>query len=218
MSLFALLLTACLSVEENKMSTENSIKEPALEQDPDEKEEVEEETISMRDFFPSNDVSLHFKGEGNEFAELDIEIFHVDEDGEHYIVKRENNGGVYFQSVYKISQKKIELLEDNIINLDEPFPKTEELRTLDSIGIYLQSPIKEGTTFESWEIVDVNATIETPYKLFNNVIIIESQDSDFINRKYFARGFGEIKRETVLMMDDETDYIVTSTIESMDEL
>jgi len=41
-------------------------------------------------------------------------------------------------------------------------------------------------------------------------------EDDFINRKYFAQGFGEIKREAIMKTENDDDFIVTSSLQSVD--
>ena len=47
-------------------------------------------------------------------------------------------------------------------------------------------------------------------------IVIQMKDSAFINRKYFVRGFGEVKRESIMTTDEGEEFIVTSTLESVE--
>ena len=79
----------------------------------------------------------------------------------------------------------------------------------------MQKPFEVGATFNDWTIVETDATIETPYQNFEHVLVIEMKDKDFTNRKYFAKNFGEIKRESVMIIEDEEDFVVTSTLESV---
>lgn len=53
----------------------------------------------MSAFFLSSGAKAHYKGEGNEFAELDIEVTVLDE---RYVVVDEDNGGVTIRTIYHI--------------------------------------------------------------------------------------------------------------------
>ena len=77
----------------------------------------------------------------------------------------------------------------------------------------MQKPFEVGATFNEWTIVETDATIETPYHKFEQVIVIETKEKDFINRNYFAENYGEVKRESVMISED--DFVVTSTLESV---
>lgn len=225
--LIGFTLTACgprneSKLEENKPpTTENTDEETEVtdnEEQETNSEETNEETstISMKDIFPANDAKLYFKGDGNEFAELNVELTYL---GDDYIVKRENNGGAFIQTVFKISEEKIEVIKDHVIDLDEPKPTIEQLEDAEVIVVYLSQPIEEGATFDGWEIIETDAELETAFKDFMNVIVIENIDNEFTNRRYIVPGYGEVKRENIMEMEEEdSDFIVTSILQSMEEL
>ncbi len=62
----------------------------------------------------------------------------------------------------------------------------------------------------------MGTTLETPYQTFENVFVLEETSEDFINRKYFVEGFGEVKRESIMQIEGEEDFIVTSTLEKIE--
>lgn len=214
------------SIEQDEIpvSADNDITVKAPEESVDEVDEVEEETddatdtvveqeISMRDFLLPNNSKAHYQGEGNEFAELDIDVEQL---FENYIIVYENNGGSYWQKIYKIGTDKIEIIAEDIIEFEPAIPTLQQLEQMKPIGVYLQKPFTEGTKFEEWTIVETGATVETPYKIFDNAIVIEMVEADFVNRKYFVPGSGEVKRESIMTMEGEEDYIVTSVLESVE--
>ena len=205
--LIGLLIVACAP---------NKVTPPVIDDNPPpvDVETEQEEPTSMLDFFPSEDVTIHYKGEGNEFAELDVEIRHIDD---QYVVRRENNGGSYIQTVYKINEKNIEIIHEKHIDFEEAYPTADDLKELPALGIYLQQPFAEGATFDNWTIIDLDAVVETPYQTFDKAIIIEMHEDDFIDRKYFVRTIGEVKRESIMMTEGEEDFIVTSTLQSISE-
>lgn len=169
--------------------------------------------ISMIDFFLPDGSKAHYLGEGNEYAELDIEVAHPYKD---YVIVHENNGGALVRHIYKIDKDKIEILEKNQIEYEDDFPTLDELNTMQPSGVYLQKPLTVGTTFNNWTIVQTDVSIETPYKKFENAFVIEETGKDFINRKYFVEGYGEVKRESVMHLEDG-DYVVTSTLKAVDQ-
>lgn len=97
------------------------------------------------------------------------------------------------------------------------FPSLNELDAMTPTGIYLKKPFTKGTAFGDWIIVDTDVTVETPYQTFDHAFVIEKQDKDVINRKYFVEGFGEVKRESIMTTDDGGEYIVTSTLKAVDQ-
>lgn len=169
--------------------------------------------VAMRDFFLPDGANAHYLGEGNEFAELDIE---VSRPHENYVIIHENNGGAMTRYIYKIENEKIVILDRSMVDYKEEFPSLDELDAMNPTGIYLQQPFKVGTTFDTWTIIQTEAAVETPYKNFEKALVIEEKGEDFTNRKYFVEGFGEVKREAIMHMEDG-DYIVTSTLKTVDQ-
>ena len=169
--------------------------------------------IPMRDYFPPDGSKGHFKGEGNEFAEFNIEVTQPHED---YFVIFEDNGGATIRRIYKINKDRIDILDSNIVDgIEHTFPSLDELNSMEATGIYLQQPFSEGTMFDDWTIVKTGLTVETPYQTFDNAIAIERKEKDVVNRKYFVSGFGEVKRESVMKTGDGEIVTVTSTLESL---
>ena len=176
--------------------------------------EKETEEISMINYFLPDGSTAHYEGDGNEFAELNINVTHIDN---KYVVIDENNGGALIRKIYQVENDKIETLSEDAIDNDEPFPSKEAISNLTAKEIYLQKPFEVGATFNQWTIVETDATVETPYQQFEHVLVIEMKENDFTNRKYFAEGYGEIKREAVMMTEDEEDFVVSSTLESVNK-
>ena len=170
--------------------------------------------IAMTNFFLPDGSKAHYLGEGNEFAELDIEVAHP---FENYVIIYENNGGALVRYIYRIDQDEIYILDNQIVESKTDFPSQKELDAMTPTGMYLKKPFTKGTTFGDWTIVDTDVTVETPYQTFDHVFVIEKQETDIINRKYFAEGFGEVKRESIMTTDDGGEYIVTSTLKAVDQ-
>lgn len=173
-----------------------------------------ETTGPMRDFFLPEGSKAHYTGQGNEFAELKIEVAQPYED---YFIVYENNGEAFVRKTYKLGNDKIEILEETTVNYEESFPTLEEVKAMKPIGIYLQKPFSEGTVFDDWTIMKTEVTVETPYKTFDNAFVIETEGPDAVIRKYFVEGYGEVKRESVMTTGHGEELIVTSTLKSVDK-
>lgn len=182
--------------------------------DTDSKEVVTPTDMAMNKFFLPDGSKAHFQGEGNEFAELDIEVAHP---YENYVIIYENNGGSFVRYIYKIEHDEILILDKQIVEEKADFPSQSELEAMTSTGIYLKLPFLKGTTFDDWTIVDTDITLATPYQTFDHVFVIEQQEDSIINRKYFVEGFGEVKRESIMTTDGNGEYIVTSTLKAVDQ-
>ena len=115
----------------------------------------------MTDLFLPDGSKAHYQGEGNEFAELDIEVTRP---FENYVIIHENNGGSLVRHIYKIEPDKISILEEKTVELVKDFPSQAELDAMNPTGVYLKKPLEKGTTFDTWTIVEMDATVDTPYQ------------------------------------------------------
>lgn len=171
--------------------------------------------VSLLEYFLPDGSSAHYKGVGNEYAELDITVARPSQD---YVVIHENNGGTFVQKVYKINGDEIQVLQEEHIELDAGVPTPEELKSMKPIRTYLKGPIEVGTTFDDWKIVEMNASVETPYQQFEDAVVIEQAGKDFVNRIYIVKDFGEVKRESTMSMEGEEEFVVTSSLETVTQL
>lgn len=214
--LIALIVSGCT----NKTTSMNNSGNSGESTDPNAKENVNESTSkpnqndeSLLDYFLPAGSKAQFKGEGNEFAELDIDFAHP---YENYVILHENNGGALIRHIYRIEKDQISIMEEKAIDLNEDFPSQQEIEAMEPIGVYLKKPLEVGTTFDRWKIVETDVTVKTPYETFDHAFVIEEKGDDFVNRKYFVEGYGEVKRESIMnMAGEEEDFIVTSTLESV---
>lgn len=167
---------------------------------------------AMMDFLLPDNSKAHYEGTGNEYAELDVQVYHPYEE---YVMIYENNGGSLLQKLYKVEKDRILTLDERHVDVKENSPPIAELEKMEVTGVYLQKPFEEGASFGRWTIVDSDATVDTPYRKFEHAIVIEEKGDNFINRKYFVEGFGEVKRESVMKSEGQEDFIVTSSMESV---
>jgi hypothetical protein len=209
----ALVFSGCTKKQPTALDNSGSTNGTVGEDVVNESESEKDGEISLTDLFLPDGSNAHYLGEGNEFAELDIQVTRPFED---YVVIHENNGGSLVRHIYKIEPDKISILEEMTVELVKDFPSQAELDAMKPVGVYLKKPLKKGTTFDTWTIVEMDATVDTPYKKFDHAFVIEMKTDDFVNRKYFVEGFGEVKRESVMQMEDG-EFIVTSTLKTIDE-
>ncbi|MBS3995080.1 MAG: hypothetical protein KGZ33_04740 [Alkaliphilus sp.] len=159
---------------------EDPVKEPA-------------DKISLSDYFPlTKGSSWKYLGDGNEYASFNRKVVFVEGNKAQII---EDNGGTVSASVYTFSEDEItriffqgeEYQETNFLN-EEP---NENL-------IVLKKPISVGTKWEvengTREIVDVNATVDTPIGEFTNCIKVEISNEHSTLHEYFKDGIGMVKR------------------------
>lgn len=184
--------------------------------EPDTNEPDEEEEIVLLDYFMPDGSKARYQGEGNEFAELDIETYHLNE---QYVVIDENNGGSFIRKIYKVTDNKIAVVSEEMIDLNEDLPTIEELEALDEQSVFLELPLEVGQTIDDWTIIDMDATVETPFQTFNDAIVLEMVSDGFTNTKYIVQDYGEVLRETIMESEDEgdEDFIVRSSLKSVEE-
>lgn len=179
------------------------------------KDESTNKTVDFSSFFKPNQSTAYFLGEGNEFATLNVKTVWL---SEKYVANMEDNGGITLLRVFRISDDKIEIILEEVIEglrNEITYPDVSTLEAMQPIETYLAGPIEVGTQFGKWKIVKVDETLETPYKTFEHVFVIEEKGDNFTNRKYFVTGYGEIKRESIMEIDQKEEFIVTSTLEKI---
>ena len=213
--LFALIASGCSdnSTSLNNSGNSGETTNPNQQKGQTNAEKPNQNDQSLLDYFLPDGSKAQFRGEGNEFAELDIDFAHPYED---YVILHENNGGALIRRIFKIEKEQITKLEEKPVDLNQDFPSIQDIQAMKPMGVYLKKPIEVGTTFDSWKIVETDVTVETPYETFEHAFVIEEKGDDYVNRKYFVKGFGEVKRESIMdTVDDEEKFIVTSTLESV---
>lgn len=216
-----LLLVACTdrqvaNDEENSSpSDEKSIEEDNKPTNSNSKDELLEPTVDFKKYFKPAASTATFLGEGNEYASYTVKTKWL---SDKYVSNVVDNGGATVLDIYRIEDTKIVKVYNKVVDtLPDQFeyPDVHILDSLPVIETYLSSPIKVGTTFGKWKIVETNVTLQTPFKLFKQVFVIEEVSEDYTNRKYFVEGYGEIKSESIMETENGEQYIVSSTLENI---
>ena len=217
-----LLLSAC---GQNTVESPSDSNEPpsAEEEQRDEVIEEQEEVVTepepepskvqLSNFFMQDGVIAMYLGEGNEYASYRARTqWHND----HTVSIFEDNGGTTLYRTYRISDKSIDLIQEQGEFYDEFNPTDEELQALPKLSTFLKLPVEPGENIDDWEVISVNETIDTPFQVFEQVIVLEkSDDTGAIQRRYIVEKYGEIKREFI-MNEEDIEFIVTSTLESVE--
>lgn len=199
------LLFGCQSKEQGNMPDKG--KEETITEEAGKQNEVD-----LKNFFKPDNTVANFLGDGNEFASYTEKTNWLNEQFVGTIV---DNGGVSLMTIYKITEDAIEIIFKEPIDFDTPFPTIEELEHLQPVETYLATPIQKGTSFGQWKIVETNTTVETPYKTFKKAIVLEEKGENYVNRKYFVEGLGEIKTESIMDTNQGETYTVTSALQSI---
>ncbi|WP_223634259.1 hypothetical protein [Planococcus sp. 4-30] len=185
---------------------EEAVSEPASEE--------EAATVDPYDYFMPDGSTASFLGEGNEYASFTLRTVYLE--GEHVAVY-EDNGGTVALRVYRLSEDAIELVEEQVEFYEDYTATREELEALEPIRTYLTFPLESGTVIGERTVVETDATVETPFKNFEQVVVLEREgEEDSLSRSYFAEGYGEIKREYRMQEEGQEEFVVTSVLEELE--
>lgn len=191
-------------VEVNSEENNNEKEQPEINS--------EDMSIDLSNFFMKDKSVVKYLGEGNEYATYTARTqWHND----HTVSIFEDNGGTILLRTYRITDKAIELINEQGEFYGEFNPTNDELDAMPAISTFLQLPIEKDREFDGWKIIEVNLTLETPLQKFEDVIQIQKIDeTGSIQNRYIVENFGEIKREFI-MDEEDLKFTVTSRIESI---
>lgn len=207
------LLSACGEDSVEYPSVSNETPSTEEEQPDDVVAEPEPNKVQFSNFFMQDGVTAVYLGEGNEYASYQARTqWHND----HTVSIFEDNGGTTLLRTYRISNESIDLIQEQGEFYDEFNPTDEELQALPKLATFLKLPVEPGESIDEWKVISINETIDTPFQVFEQVIVLEkSDDTGAIQRRYLVEKYGEIKREFI-MNEEDIEFVVTSTLESVE--
>ncbi|CAM4100820.1 hypothetical protein [Lederbergia lenta] len=221
MMMFIFLLAACQQETQSEPNNEVEKKEPNQEvtdenrnsPDKEQEDEAVNDEIALADFFMKDGTEAEFAGEGNEFAPYTAKTEWLND---RFVNVYEDNGGTIMLRTFRIDNDKIVVVREEGESNVKFDPTDQELNELEDLYTYLQLPLDKDITFDGWTVIDNAMTVETPLQVFKSVIVIKKENIDgSTNTKYFAKGYGEIKREFLMKEEDKEPFVVTSTIEKI---
>ncbi len=170
---------------------------------------AEDQANELQLFFKEDGSTAFFEGEGNEFASYTEQTFWLNS---NYVHVRVDNGGAIMNKVYRITNEAIELVFREVEGVAQ-----FDLAALDTypvLATILKVPIEVGQSEDKWTIRAIDAQVDTPYKMFDNAIIIITEDENSTETNYYIRGYGLVKSVTEMMNGDEV-YTVSSTLRQL---
>ena len=210
--LLCCVLTACSNVEESQLHADiTATSKEVIENSQDlaiAYANAYEDASPLQLFFKEHQSKATFIGDGNAFASFSEETVWLTD---HIVQTSIDNGEEFVYSVYRITDKAIELVYESVT---EPTMTIGDIAKLPVIELYLALPIEQGTSFGAWTITDVNSTVDTPFKRFTDVIEVMKETDDTKSYRYFAPGFGLIKQVESVEMD-ENSIEISSTLEEI---
>lgn len=180
------------------------------ETQPIESPPTEEQTNELQLFFKENGSTAFFEGEGNEFASYTEQTFWL---SSNYVHVRIDNGGATINKVYRITDTAIELIFQEVEDVAQ-FDETV-LDTYPVISTLLTIPIDIGQSEDNWTITDTAAQIDTPYRAFDDAIVVVKEDESIMETSYYVRGYGLVKSVTEMLDGDEV-FVVSSTLKELE--
>jgi hypothetical protein len=175
-------------------------------------EKQTQEDITLSKFFMNDNSTAQFKGEGNEFTSYTLKTRFLFDD---YIATYEDNGGTVIEKIYRIFDDHIGIIARNAEVYEPKIRTLEELKAMPELEIYLGTPLKVGNEFEGWKVISTSEIVKSNSNFFEDVIVIEKKDGqNTIERKYFAKDFGEIKREFTMTTNGKQS-VASSTFEKI---
>lgn len=201
------LMTGCRNDVQEPVPVEEAVidEEPIIDREADIPSKVD-----LSSYFLKDGQVAHFAGEGNEYASYTARtVWHDD----RHVTVYEDNGGTVMARTFRIEDERIVVVREEGEQYADYTPSNGELESLKPLYTYLQLPLEAGELFDGWTVTDDSASVETPLQTFDHAIVLKKTgEHGSIMRSYFAKGFGEVKREVVL-----DDSVVSSMIEKIEE-
>ncbi len=184
--------------------------------DPERAEEAVDEpaNVDPYSYFMPDGSRATFLGEGNEYASFTLRTVYLE--GEHVAVY-EDNGGTVMLKIYRLNEETIDLVMEQGEFYEDYSAAAEELEALEPIRTYLRFPLEIGTDIGERTVIETDAIVETPFKDFEQVTVLESEGEEgSIIKMYFAEGYGEVKREFRMQEEEQEEFVVTSVLEKVE--
>ena len=206
MSLIALLSMGCAKGAEKPPGQNPSQVEQTPGKQPSDNNKPSENVQKPGQYFPLVKGTVwEYQGEGNEYATFNREVL-FNRDNRAQI--KEDNGGTVMAMIFETTDDAV----TRVFRQGEVYEKTNLLdKPSNEKLIILKTPLKKGTQWKDSsgdrEIVDVNATVETPAGKFEKCIKVKIAGQDSTLYEYYKDGVGMVKREFI-----SGDSTITSTL------
>ena len=163
------------------------------------------------DFFPlTQGSSWQYLGEGNEFASFNREVLYAE--GNKSQIK-DDNGGAVSTGVYRITADAV----TQVYFEGEDYEPVNKLNQPENRNIaILKAPIKAGNKWtaetSTREIIDVNATVNTPAGTFDDCVKVKITDTHSTMYEYYKKGIGLVKRDFVSGSDTVSSILANYSL------
>ncbi|MFJ7936496.1 DUF4652 domain-containing protein [Sporosarcina sp. NPDC096371] len=182
---------------------------PGLDEDTTVVEKGDYYELLKQYFFPDNSEAVFLGGFEN--GGVKTQTFWL---GDHYVQQVISNDGGDVERVFRLNGNQIELVYDGVIDESGRTQlSVEELNELPVMEIVLKAPFEIGDQYGEWTVIETAGTVTTTYGDFSDVLIVENADEEYGSRmrRYYVRGFGEVKGEFSVLNQETGDYEVFSS-------
>jgi len=170
------------------------------------------ETLNIEDYFPLENSTYFYKGEGNEFAAYKEDFFEKSGD---YLPSITENAGTRIFKVYQLTSDGIYLVYEQPEYYEEAPLEIEAVKSQFNPVPLLKTPLKFGGKFKDLSISEIHHKLNLPIGRLTDVIVTENKDEEnnTVTKYYWATDYGLVKTE--FTSTEEEDFIITSELESI---
>jgi hypothetical protein len=161
----------------------------------------EPEEYTINDFYPfTENVTMVYEGQGNEFASYTTYVDYINED---VIQIRTNNGGTEFATVLQNSEGAL----TQVYSVNEMYYKADLTdKSEPSTEVLLKEPLEVGTKWSlsdgrQREITSLDMAVETPYDNFEALEVTTTKNGTVVEKQYYAMDIGLVK--SIFMMEGD---------------
>lgn len=194
--LSGLLAGGCAKTAEKPPELKPRLETPKPQETPDKKPDQKPPALKPGQYFPlSRGTVWQYQGEGNEYASFSREVIFT---GGNRAQIREDNGGTVMAMIFETTEEAV----TRVFSQGEVYDRVNLLdRSSGESTVILKAPLQPGTKWKEpngeREIVDVNATVNTPAGKFEKCVKVKIAGQNSILYEYFKDGVGMVKREFI---------------------
>lgn len=197
-------------IDETPAKETPSSEETPIKETPDKETLVTEQSYAdeYRRYFKKDKATAYFEGDGIEYSSFYETTNWLDD---QYVSITVDNGGATTQTIYRITKNRLAKVLFEMVDQPKLNYTRAELQALPEIEVIFRGPIENKKTTDG-KTITTNVTFSTPYKTFNDAVVIKEVSNGSTNETVYAPGYGHVG--TVFVSED--NYKVTSLLKSIE--